>query len=65
MNDTIYTLNLGLLGHGFNNSIREGDGDRIFTYYKFILNVYRAGRCFNYCKEVLILLTQLSLLAFT
>lgn len=51
-------LNLGLLWHGFNDSIREGDGDRIMIYYKFILNVFKAGRCFNYCKEVVILLTQ-------
>ena len=63
VNDTVHlyalqVLNLGLLWHGFNDSIREGDGDRILTNYKFILNVYRAGRCFNYCKEVVILLTQ-------
>ena len=36
----------------------QGDGDRIITYYKFILNVFKAGRCFNYCKEVVIILTQ-------
>lgn len=28
------------------------------TYYKFILNVFKAGCCFNYCKEVVILLTR-------
>ena len=54
----LQVLNLGLLWHGFNDSIREGDGDRIMTYYKFILNVFKAGRCFNYSKEVVILLTQ-------
>ena len=54
----LQVLNLALLWHGFNDSTREGDGDRIMTYYKFILNVFKAGRCFNYCKEVVILLTQ-------
>ena len=40
-------LTLGLLWHGFNDSIREGDGDRIMIYYKFLLNLFKAGRCFN------------------
>ena len=53
----LQVLNLVLLWHGFDDAIREGDGDRILTY-KFILNVFKAGRCFNYCKEVVILLTQ-------
>ena len=51
-------LTLGLLWHGFNDALREGDGDRIMIYYKFLLNLFKAGRCFNYCKEVVILLTQ-------
>lgn len=54
----LQVLNLGLLWHGFNDSIQEGDGNRIMTYYKFLLNVFKVGRCFNYCKEVVILLTQ-------
>ena len=54
----LQVLNLGLLWHAFNDYIREGDGDRIMTYYKFILNVFKAGCCFNYSKEVVILLTQ-------
>jgi len=54
----LQVLNLVLLWHGFDDAIREGDGDRILTYYKFILHVFKAGRCFNYCKEVVILLTQ-------
>jgi len=51
-------LNIVLLWHGFDDAIQEGDGDRILTYYKFILNVFKAGRCDNYCKEVIILLAQ-------
>lgn len=42
----------------FNNAIKEGDGDRILTCYKFILHIFKAGRCFNYCKETILLLTQ-------
>ena len=51
-------LNLGLVWHGFSDAIKEGDGDRILTYYKFLLNIFKAGNCFNYCKETVILLTQ-------
>jgi len=39
---TIYTkdlFTLGLLWHGFHDSIRESDGDRIFLYWKFLLPV--------------------------
>ena len=41
---TMYTtdlLTLGLLWHGFHDSIREGDGDRIFLYWKFLLPVFK------------------------
>ena len=51
----LQVLHLGLLWHGFNNAIKEGDGNRIFNYYKFFLLVYKAGRCHNYCKETIII----------
>ena len=50
----LQVLNLGLLWYGFNDSIRN----RILTYYKFLLLVYKAGKCRNYCKEVINLLLQ-------
>ena len=40
VNDKVYlyalqVLNLGLLWHGFNDAVQEGDGHRILIYYKF------------------------------
>ena len=58
----LQVLNLGLLWHGFNDSTKEGDGNRILTYYKFFLLVYKAGKCHNYCKEVINLLLQYNFL---
>ena len=49
----LQVLNLGLLWHGFNDAVKEADGDRILTYYKFFLLVYKAGKCHNYCKEII------------
>jgi len=54
----LQVLNLGLLWHGFNDAIKEGDGNRIFNYYKFFLLVYKAGKCHNYCKEIINLFLQ-------
>ena len=38
----LQVLNLGLLWHAFNDSIKEGDGNRILTYYKFFLLAYKS-----------------------
>ena len=54
----LQVLHLGLLWHGFNDAIKEGDGNRILNYYKFFLLVYKAGRCHNYCKEIINLFLQ-------
>ena len=54
----LQVLNLGLLWHAFNDAVKEGDGDRILTYYKFFLLVFKAGKCYNYCKEAINLLLQ-------
>jgi len=54
----LQVLQLGLLWHGFNDAIKEGDGSRILNYYKFFLLVYKAGRCHNYCKEIINLFLQ-------
>ena len=58
---TMYTtdlLTLGLLWHGFHDSIREGDGDRIFLYWKFLLPVFKQERHHNYAKEAFRLMVQ-------
>jgi len=36
----------------FNDAIKEGDGNRNVSYFKFFLLVYKAG-CHNYCKETI------------
>ena len=32
-------LTLGLLWLGFNDAIKEGDGEKVFVYWKFLLLV--------------------------
>ena len=51
---TLYTtdlLSLGLMWHGFHDAIREGDGDRILLYWKFLLPIFKQERHHNYAKE--------------
>lgn len=55
---SLQVLTLGLVWHGFNDSIKEGDGDRILTYWKFLLVIFKVGRRHNYCKEAINLLLQ-------
>jgi len=52
-------LTLALIWHNFNDSIREGDGDRVLACWKFLLIIFKAkkGHC-NYCKEAIMLLAQ-------
>ena len=51
-------LSLGLLWHGFHDAIKEGDGDRIIRYWKFLLVVFKSSNCRNYAKEAVNLLLQ-------
>ena len=51
-------LTLTLLWHGFNDAIREGDGDRVLTYWKFFAIVFKVTRHHNYFKESVILQLQ-------
>ena len=63
---TMYTndlFTLGLLWHGFHDSIREGDGDRIFLYWKFLLPVFKQERHHNYAKEAFKLILQSKVLS--
>ena len=55
---SLQVLTLGLVWHGFNDAIKEGDGDRIITYWKFLLVIFKAGRRHNYCKEAINFLLQ-------
>jgi len=52
-----------LLWHGFHDAIHEGDGDRIFTYWKFLTVIFQQERHFNYAKEGLTLTIQSQILS--
>ncbi len=51
-------LSLLLIWHGFHDSIREGDGDRILRYWKFLLVIFKSSNKRNYAKEAVNLLLQ-------
>ena len=51
-------LSLGVLWHGFHDSVREGDGDRILRYWKILLVIFKSSNHFNYAKEAVNLLSQ-------
>ena len=52
------TLVLGLLLMEFNDSIREGDGDRIIRCWKFLLPLFKSTKRTNYSIEAVTLLAQ-------
>ncbi len=54
----VEVLSLGLLWHGFHDAIREGDGDRILRYWKFMLVIFKSTNHRNYAKEAVNLLLQ-------
>ena len=54
----LQVLTLGLIWHGFNDALKEGDGDRILIYWKFLLAIFKVGKRRNYCKEAINLLMQ-------
>ena len=61
--DSVYAyatdlLSICLLWHGFHDAIREGDGDRIMRYWKFLMIVFRKEQHFNYSNEALKLTVQ-------
>lgn len=51
-------LSLCLLWHGYHDSIREGDGERILRYWKFLLIIFKVSNKYNYAKEAVNLLLQ-------
>lgn len=52
-------MSLGLLWHGFHDAVREGDGDRIMRYWRFLMPVFKQCGRRNYASEAFKLLTQL------
>ena len=51
-------LSLGLLWHGFYDAVKEGDGNRIIRYLKFLLVVFKPTSCHNYGKKAVNSLLQ-------
>ena len=67
-NDSVYLyatdlLTVGLIWHSFHDAIREGNDDRVLTYWKFFLLTFKATNCQNYSKEAVILLLQVQRLS--
>ena len=55
-------LGLGLLIMDFKDAVREGDGDRIMSLWKYLLLLFKASGCKNYAIEALTLLSQYSII---
>ena len=51
-------ISLVLIWHDYHDAIREGDGDRVLRYWKFLLLIFKAMNRQNYSKEAVILLLQ-------
>ena len=51
-------LTLGLIWHSFNDAVREGDGDRVLTLWKWLLIIFKVKGHRNYCKEAVVLLSH-------
>lgn len=51
-------LSLSLIWHGFHDAIKEGDGDRILRYWKFMLIIFKSSAKKNYGKEAVNFLAQ-------
>ena len=56
-------LSVGLIWYGFHDAIKEGDGDRVLRYWKFLLLIFKATKCQNYSKEAVNLLLQVQILS--
>ena len=54
----IELLSLGIIWHGYHDSVREGDGDRILRFWKLLLVIFKSSNNYNYAKEAVNLLLQ-------
>ena len=55
-------LGLGLLIMDFKDAVREGDGNRIMSLWKYLLLLFKASGRKNYAIEALTLLSQYSII---
>lgn len=51
-------LSLGLIFLEFKDAVREGDGDRVFLIWKYLLMLFKASQRKNYAIEALTMLSQ-------
>lgn len=56
-------LTLGLVWHGYHDAIKEGDGNRILQYYKFLIPIFYQEKHYNYAREGFQLLVQSNILS--
>lgn len=56
-------LGLSLLWHGYHDSVKEGDGNRILLYWKFLLPIFQQEGHYNYANEAFTLISQTKLLS--
>jgi len=56
-------LSLGLMWHSFHDAIREGDGDHILLYWKFLLLMFKQEQHHNYTKKALEIVIQSKILS--
>lgn len=66
--DSVYAyaadyLMMALLWHGFHDSIKMGDGNRILSYWKFLTAIFRQTGHHNYAKEGFFMLAQSHLMS--
>ena len=65
--DTVYSyaseiFSLGLLYLELKDAIKEGYGNRVFGFWKFLFLIFRAAKCTNYAIEAFTLLSQYHLI---
>lgn len=51
-------MTLLIFWHAFNDAVKEGDGDRIINYWRFLLVIFWVKGHINYCKEAIVMLSQ-------
>ena len=62
----MYAVNfftMGLFWYAYRDAIREGDGDRIVRYWKFLTPIFRQEHHYNYANEGFNFLAQINLLS--
>ena len=67
-NDGVYNyaidlLSIGLFWHGFHDTVKEGDSNRIVRYWKFLKIIFKQQGHYNYAKDAFNFIAQTLLLS--